>query len=301
MTETTPSQTIVNTPQKIAPNVPDIKTSKKSYRKYLKIAVVVAFVLILIPLCYAGILIFIFSRTPESPCCIPQPCLSAPNSTGCQDCLEEGFDGEICSKCDILYQKMTGWSEEDFKKLSKEERDFFESVCKEPNTFFPTATPSLNSQTKTFTSKTGFSFQYPEQLTISETTVRSESPIVPNPGEYQQLHTELGDGMYLLSIVYKNSTNPVDMEIYGGAAGEFVSRGTVNFLREPLEKFELVWEDGNNGYYYAKGNTITRGNLTFAISLITIDNKWESSVPAEIVQEVDMILQSFTFDTVSGL
>jgi len=258
MTEIKSAQTGLNTSLEEPQNSPETNFSKQHSRKHFKVIVFLVFLSILVIACCVGGLLslFILKKNPYS-CCLGLLGNTAPSGVSVPTVLP--------------------------------------SLGTPTNVFFPTVTISPSSGTRTYTSSAGFSFQYPADLSISETKAFSESPISQNPGEYHKISISFED-TYSLNIVYKNVDNPVDMQTYGGAAGEFISRGNIYFFGQAVENFELVHNNGNNGYYYEKGGVIIRQDKAFAINLIPNEDYWEESVPIEILEVANRVLESFVFN-----
>lgn len=49
------------------------------------------------------------------------PCVTSPESKACKSCMEDGWEGEICRKCDELFQSP--------KKLNEEQNNYLNTNC----------------------------------------------------------------------------------------------------------------------------------------------------------------------------
>jgi hypothetical protein len=87
------------------------------------------------------------------------------------------------------------------------------------------------------------------------------------------------------------------MQLYGGAAGDFVPQGTVIFLGEEVGRSALVYEDITRRVYYNETNPIQRGDLLFSLALVSNrDYSQGAVVPEDVQAEADRILESFELD-----
>ncbi len=78
-----------------------------------------------------------------------------------------------------------------------------------------------------------------------------------------------------------------------GAAGEFVERGAINFLGEPLTRWALVHDGLDRAIHYNEAREIVRGDLVFTIALVS-DRAYERGavVPEGVQAEADRILET---------
>ena len=131
----------------------------------------------------------------------------------------------------------------------------------------------------------GFSFRYPEDSwTLIE---RSHDPNLLSLAYHEQ-------GI-ALRIRFKRLGEEGDLQLYGGAAGEFIERGTVHFLGEDVGRSVGVYEDIDRAVHYNGTRVITRGDLQFTLALVSNRDYERGAVVPEAVQaEADRILETFT-------
>lgn len=262
---------------------------------------------------------------------IYQVCLSAPHSLGCLSCIGQNYgyiwnhgqscvenyvdmfshnmkshpspipvDMEMCLKCEDLWRDFAGEL-----SLTADDQRFFNEYCYEPNKVPPTTiiTPTRNmtptnfvttseSSLNKYSSNLGFSFFYDDQIwKLSEETKEAGYPLPA--GSYNQIELTTLNGEYKLIIANKSNTNDAGLLLYGGAAGDFVSRGTIDFLGMPLEKYALEWNNKDLEVHYNYANEITRDSIIFAISLDTVSVDY---IPSDILTKADVVLESFEFE-----
>lgn len=105
----------------------------------------------------------------------------------------------------------------------------------------------------------GFSFRYPE-----DSWALIEWPQDPN-----LLSLAYHEQGIALRIRFKRFGEEGDLQLYGGAAGDFVERGAVHFLGEDVGRSVLVYEDIDRAVHYNETRVITRGDLQFTLALVS--------------------------------
>ncbi|WP_374689082.1 hypothetical protein [Promineifilum sp.] len=106
-----------------------------------------------------------------------------------------------------------------------------------------------------------------------------------------------------LRIKVKRLGEDADMQLYGGAAGDFVPQGTILFLGEEVERTALVYEDIIRRIFYNATNVIPRGDLLFSLALVSnrdFEREPIAVVPEDVQAEADRILETFALDTTSA-
>lgn len=91
------------------------------------IIVISVFFTFLLMLLIVGFFVYYFffnNIVVDPPVNLYQACLSAPNSPGCSDCVENGEDGEICNKCENLHMSVANE-----QPLSGSEEEYFKRYC----------------------------------------------------------------------------------------------------------------------------------------------------------------------------
>lgn len=133
----------------------------------------------------------------------------------------------------------------------------------------------------------GFSFSYPiDRWTLVERAA--------NPHVIALAYHELG---IALRIGVARAGEDADLQLYGGAAGEFVPQGDAVFLGEPVGRSALVYEGVTRAVHYNETSPIARGDLLFSIALVSNRGYDQGAVvPDEVQAEVDRILETFRLD-----
>lgn len=127
----------------------------------------------------------------------------------------------------------------------------------------------------------GFSFDYPSSWTIVE---------LPNLVSLVYKGTDIA-----LYIGFRRSGEDVDLQQYARAAGDFVSRGTLVFLGDAIEKEALVYQGVDKQIHYNETEEINRGDLFFTLAVESNSNNEEAVIPGEVQAAADEILASFEF------
>jgi hypothetical protein len=126
----------------------------------------------------------------------------------------------------------------------------------------------------------GFSFRYPSSWTLVEQ---------PN-----MISLAYSGAFTTLGIRFKRAGEDIELTQYGGAAGDFESRGAVVFLGEEIEKSALVYQEVDREIHYNGTSEITRGDLAFTLAVKS--DRWryeEAIVPEEIQALADEVVASF--------
>lgn len=161
----------------------------------------------------------------------------------------------------------------------------------------PTIVPSVipteeETSMKTYTGSTDFSFTYSDiAWTLTEKPMSVEVPGLDGLQEFTQIKLTHRLENYELVINYKPIDSDSDMTLYGGAAGDFVLRGSTNFINEDLTKYALFWEKQDREMHYNRGTEFTRGETAFTIVLRPLN--YEDFLNDGIVEQADIILTSF--------
>jgi len=162
-------------------------------------------------------------------------------------------------------------------------------------TLTPTAAPTSDPSTWTtyHDPDYGFSFRYPAERW---------TPVRPADDDHllSLTYHELG---IALRIKVKRLGEDVDMQLYGGAAGDFVPQGTILFLGEEVERTALVYDDITRRIFYNATNVIPRGDLLFSLALVSnrdFERDPIAIVPEDVQTEADRILETFALDTPSA-
>lgn len=97
----------------------------------------------------------------------------------------------------------------------------------------------------------------------------------------------------ILGIGFKRSGEEVELQQYGGAAGDFVSRGTITFLGEEIEKDVLVFQGVDKEIHYNETSEINRNGLIFTLAVKSNRNYDKAIIPEEIQVAADEVLATF--------
>jgi len=135
----------------------------------------------------------------------------------------------------------------------------------------------------------GYSFRYP---------AGRWTPIFPADNEHL-LSLVYQEGAIALRVMVSRPAEGVDMQLYGGAAGDMLLQGAVTFIGEPVERTALVYPGLVHWIYYNATNPIPRGDLLFSLALVSSRN-FERGLPAVVPEpvqaEADRILGTFELD-----
>jgi hypothetical protein len=127
-----------------------------------------------------------------------------------------------------------------------------------------------------------FSFRYPNAWTLVELDNR------PNQASLVYKGTGIA-----LRIRFRHSDEVVDLQQYGGAAGDFESRGTIIFLGEAVEKTVLVYQGLDKQIHYNQTSEIGRGDLFFTLAVESNSFSEQAVIPEEIQTAADEVLATF--------
>ena len=151
----------------------------------------------------------------------------------------------------------------------------------------PSATPTTPSNANRISYNNadyGFSFRYPEDSWT----------LIERPQDPNLLSLAYHEQGIALRIRFKRLGEEGDLQLYGGAAGEFIERGTVHFLGEDVGRSVVVYEDIDRAVHYNGTRVITRGDLQFTLALVSNRDYERGAVVPEAVQaEADRILETF--------
>ncbi len=135
----------------------------------------------------------------------------------------------------------------------------------------------------------GYSFRYP---------AGRWTPVFPADNAHL-LSLVYQEGAIALRVMVSQPEEGVDMQLYGGAAGEILMQGAVTFIGEPMERTALVYPGLIHWIYYNATIPISRGDLLFSLALVSNRN-FERGLPAVVPEpvqaEADRILETFELD-----
>ncbi len=130
----------------------------------------------------------------------------------------------------------------------------------------------------------GFSFRYPEERWA----------VIERPDDPNLLALAYHEQGIALRIRFRRLGEESEMQLYGGAAGDFIERGTIHFLGEDVGRSVVVYEGIERAVHYNMTSPITRGDLQFALALVSNrDYSQGAIVPEDVQAETDRILESF--------
>ncbi|MEZ4516820.1 MAG: hypothetical protein R3C44_08270 [Chloroflexota bacterium] len=151
----------------------------------------------------------------------------------------------------------------------------------------PQVTPGANWATYHNTYY-GFSFRYP-----SESWTLIEHP----QGDNHSLSLAYKEMAIALRIKFKQLGEGTDLQLYGGAAGDFVPQGTVPFLGEAVERTARIYNDVVQAVHYNYTAAIPRDDLLFSLALVSNrDPDQGAIIPDNVQAEADAILTTFMLD-----
>ena len=134
----------------------------------------------------------------------------------------------------------------------------------------------------------GFSLRYPDgRWTVIE-------PTADNPHRLALAYHELG---IALRVGVARLGEEVDLQLYGGRAGDFVPQGEITFLEEPVGRSALVYQGVTWSVHYNDTRPIPRGDLLFSLALIS-NRQFEQGavIPVEVQAEANRIWETFVVD-----
>jgi hypothetical protein len=136
-----------------------------------------------------------------------------------------------------------------------------------------------------------FSFFYPSDWTLTEII----GPDNTLAGHSIQI-TKTSNPAISFFINYRSLDETIQIHPTGVGSGEYVSRGSVAFLGQTLERVALVGENKDLGVYYRNAEPeIIRGNLAFVLMLNCACNPYDPfTLSAEDEQIVDWLIASIT-------
>jgi len=99
----------------------------------------------------------------------------------------------------------------------------------------------------------------------------------------------------VLRIRFRRLDEEIELNQYGGAAGDFVSRGAVVFLGKEVEKVALVFRGVDKQIHYNRTGEINRGDLSFTLALVNNRqyDQAQAVVPDEVQALADEVLTTF--------
>ncbi len=132
-----------------------------------------------------------------------------------------------------------------------------------------------------------YSFRYPAERW---------TPVFPARDEHLLSLTYEADAIALRVKVARLGEG-VDLQLYGGAAGDFVPQGAVPFLGAEVERTARIYQDVVQAVHYNKTAAIQRGDLLFSLALVSNrDPDQGAIIPANVQAEADAILSTFVRD-----
>ncbi len=99
-----------------------------------------------------------------------------------------------------------------------------------------------------------------------------------------------------LRMRFSGADEDVDLQLYGGAAGDMVTAGSVHFLGENVERTPLVFRDNIIRVFYNGTSPIPRGDMLFSFALISNRDEFRAMLPEDVQAEADRIIESFVLD-----
>jgi hypothetical protein len=146
----------------------------------------------------------------------------------------------------------------------------------------PTPTPA----NKTYTNETyGFRFEYPQSWSLSE----------------QDQGVKLERGTNRLTINFRWMDEEVPPFRTGMGAGDLVYADKIDFLDQVIPAQLLLYEKKSKAVFYGISSEIPAAGLLFTIMLEDLDTDYlEVNISDEVIDEADMILETFDWITVEG-
>lgn len=129
----------------------------------------------------------------------------------------------------------------------------------------------------------GFNFSYPAERWIA----------IERGDERNGLTLAYHELGIALRMRFKAVGENANLQLYGGAAGDFVSQGTVEFIGQEVERTALVFRGVTTRVFYNNTEAIERGNMLFSFALVYSQDYGRESLPETVQVEADRILESF--------
>lgn len=133
----------------------------------------------------------------------------------------------------------------------------------------------------------GYSFRYPAERW---------TPVFPAHDEHLLSLTYEKDAIALRVKVARLGED-ADLQLYGGAAGDFVPQGSVPFLGAEVERTARIYQDVVQAVHYNNTAAIQRGDLLFSLALVSNRDPYQGAIiPANVQAEANAILTTFVLD-----
>ena len=134
----------------------------------------------------------------------------------------------------------------------------------------------------------GFTFRYPAE----RWTALYQAD---DPNGLTLVYHDMG---IALRMRFKRGGETADLQLYGGAAGDFTAHGTIRFLGKEVERTALVYQRITTRVFYNETSPIPRGDMLFSFALISNrDTPAVVLLPDDVQAEADRILESFVIST----
>ncbi len=136
-----------------------------------------------------------------------------------------------------------------------------------------------------------FSFFYPPGWTLTEIT----GPDNMLAGHSIQI-TKTSNPAISFFINYRSLDETIQIHPTGVGSGEYITRGSVPFLGQALERVALVGENKDLGVYYRGAEPeVIRGNLAFVLILNCACNPYDPfTLSTDDEQAIDWLIASIT-------
>ena len=146
------------------------------------------------------------------------------------------------------------------------------------------ATPEQPGWTLHENATYGFTFSYP-----AERWIILERP--NDPHGLAVVHRESG---IALRMRFARAGENANLQLYGGAAGEFVPEGTVRFMGQEVERSALVYQGDTTRVFYNNTEPIARGDMLYSFALVGLEDQTAAaSLPEAVQAEADRIIETF--------
>lgn len=130
----------------------------------------------------------------------------------------------------------------------------------------------------------GFTFSYPADHWL----------VIERPNDPHGLALAYHEMGIALRMRFARANEEANLQLYGGAAGDFVAQGTVRFMGQDVERTALVFQDVTSRVFYNGTKPIARGDMLYSFALVGLEDQTAAaSLPEAVQAEADRIIETF--------
>lgn len=149
----------------------------------------------------------------------------------------------------------------------------------------PGAEPTAEPGWKLYENTTyGFAFSYPADHWL----------VIERPNDPHGLALAYHEMGIALRMRFARANEEANLQLYGGAVGDFVAQGTVRFMGEDVERSALVFQGVASRIFYNGTKPIARGDMLYSFALVGLEDQTAAEpLPEGVQMEADRIIESF--------